>query len=77
MGRAHGRVLAHRTLNEDPRDADDEHADKVGQEKDSAPVLVGHVGKPPHVAQAHSEAKHGEDEIKPENPKSAMEMIEK
>ena len=30
MGCAHGRVLAHCALDEDARDADDEHADKVG-----------------------------------------------
>ena len=34
---AHGRVLAHGALNEDARDAHDEHAGEVGDEEGSPP----------------------------------------
>ena len=67
MSCAHGGVLAHGALDEDARDADDEHADEVGDEKCSPSILVGHVGKPPHVPQAHSIPNHREDEIEPGN----------
>ena len=67
MSCVHGRVLADRALNEDACEADDEHAGEVGDEEDGAAVLVGHVGKPPHVPKAHSKPKHGEEEIETEN----------
>ena len=67
MSCVHGRVLAHRALNEDACEADDEHAGEVGDEEDGAAVLVGHVGKPPHVPKAHSKPKHGEDEVETKN----------
>ena len=71
MSCAHGGVLAHRALYEESRDADDEHADEVGEEEGRAAVLVAQVGKPPHVPQAHSIPNHGEDEVEPEKDQTS------
>ena len=58
MSCAHGRVLSHRSLDEDAADADDEHADEVGDQEGSAAVVVGHVRKPPDISQTHRIPNH-------------------
>ena len=68
-------LLAQGELHQKKRDAHEEEADQIRRKEVSAIVLVGHVGEPPEVAEAHCSSYGRQNEAWPIQPSLPLIMI--